>query len=529
MVSDNDVFDYIVVGAGAAGCVVASRLAENPEVRVLLLEEGPHDRSLFIRANGAYFRTHGTKRTFLFATEPEPAAGGRRFPLMQGRTLGGGTSVNSMCYVRGQAADYDEWSAMGCTGWSYEDVLPYFRKSESNSRLADRYHGVDGPMHVSDGAHRHILSDAFVRGAQEVSVLDRNETIAFNHDFNGEQQEGVGYYQIMSSRGVRSSTSSSFLATALRRGNIVVRADTQVKRVVFEGRRAVGVELAGSGENGRILKAGREVILSGGTFMTPKILMLSGVGPGSHLQEYGIPVVHNSPQVGLNYQDHFLVPVDVKLSSPIGLIGQDKGHRAVINGLQWLMFGTGPLASNVVEAGGFFDLDGDGRPDIQLNALAASSGTWGDRPPRDHRFSLAPLCLTCNSRGKVSLRSTDPSQTPRVQGNVLHDIEVENLTNGIFLSRLIISAPSLARFMAGEVFPGPDVGPSRDEVRKYVKEQTKTALHPTSTCAMGSHADSVVDLELRVRGVDGLRIVDGSVMPKVVRGNTTAAIIMIAE
>jgi len=527
--ADLEEFDYIVVGAGAAGCVVASRLGEDQGVTVLLLEEGPHDKSIFIRATGGFFKTHGTKRTFLFHTEPEPGARGNRFPLLQGRTLGGGTSVNAMCYVRGQARDYDDWAAAGCKGWSYEEVLPYFRKAENNAHLAGRYHGTDGPMRVSDGAHRHVLTEAFVRAAQEVELPGKNAPIAFNHDFNGEHQDGVGFYQVMSYRGERSSTSRSFLAPALKRGNVSVRTGSLVRRVLFDGRRAVGVAILRNDGSEQVFRARREIILSAGSFMTPKILMLSGVGPAATLRQHGIAVVHDAPAIGTNYQDHFLVPVDAALAAPIGLLGQDRGLKGALNGLQWALFRSGQLASNVVEAGGFFDLDGDGRPDIQLNAFAASSAAWGEVPPQEHRFSLAPLCLTCHSRGTVTLRSTDPADMPVVRGNFLHETDVENLVNGIVLSRRIIAAPSLARYMAGEVLPGPKIGASRAELTDYVLSAAKTALHPTSTCAMGPGPESAVDLSLKLRGVDGLRVVDGSVMPKVVRGNTTAPIVMIAE
>ncbi|MBT9384317.1 FAD-dependent oxidoreductase [Pseudooceanicola sp. CBS1P-1] len=520
-------YDYIVIGSGAAGSVVAARLAEDPGTRVLVLEEGPDDRSLFIKANGGFFRTHGTERTFLFHTEPEPGCHDRELVVMQGRTLGGGTSVNAMCYSRGQHADYDDWAAMGCTGWSYEEVLPYFRRSESNARLSGRYHGASGPMRVSDGVHRHVLTEAFVRAAQETTLPGRNQLIPFNHDFNGAIQEGAGYYQTMSYRGERSSTARSFLARGGE--NLVVRPSSRVNRILLEGRRAVGVALHRPDGSEEVVRAAREVILSAGTLMTPKLLMLSGIGPVDQLKRHGIEVRVASENVGRGYQDHSMVPYDMTLKQPVSLYGQDRGFNRIRNGLEWLLFRHGPLASNVVEAGGYFDFDGDGRPEIQLNALAVSSAGWGDPIPEDHRFSLAPLCLTCHSRGEITLRSADPADMPVVRTNFLHETDLTALVNGIELSRQICAAPSLQAYVDSESLPGPAVGADRAAIADYVLDHVKIGLHPTSSCAMGSGADTVVDPELRVRGTEGLRIVDGSVAPIIPRGNTTAPIIMIAE
>lgn len=529
MVTGPQEFDYIVVGAGAAGCVLAARLAEDPKVSVLLLEEGPADNTLFIKANGGFFKTHGTDRTFLFETEPEPKCGGRRIPLLQGRTLGGGTAVNAMCYIRGQAEDYDEWAADGLTGWSFADVLPYFRKAEDNERLSGTYHGTEGPLKVSDPVHRHELNSAFVRAAQETVQPGSNAAIAFNDDFNGAQQLGAGFYQQMSRNGERSSTARSFLAEARARGNnITVRPDSPVRRVLFEGKRAVGVEIGG--KSGRqSFNARREVALCAGAFMSPKILMLSGVGPADELGKHGIEVIHHSPKVGQNYQDHMLAPVDGYLKDPISFVGQDKGLNALRNGLQWLLFRTGPLASNVCEAGAFIDTDGDGRAEIQINAIPVGTSGWGEEATPEHCFALSPVALTCHSRGSVTLRSTDPADMPVVRGGYLHEKDVEILVRGVEVSRKIMSAPSLAKYMRGEALPGPSVGQSREELADYVINNTKTALHPTSTCAMGVAPDDVLDATLKVRGIAGLRVVDGSAMPRVIRGNTTAPIVMMAE
>lgn len=521
-------FDYIVVGGGAAGCVVAGRLAEGGARRILLLEAGPDARHPLIKMAGGFFKLHGSARTYMFKSEPTPAANGREMPLLQGRTLGGGTAINAMVYIRGQRDDFDGWAASGCTGWGYDDVLPYFKRSENNDRLAGSYHGTEGPIRVADGVHRHVLSSAFVVAAQQAGDYS-GSPVAFNHDFNGEQQSGVGFYQTMCYRGERSSTYSAFVANQPTASNLVVWTNANVEKVLIESGRAVGVRVNLAGETVDVTAA-KEVVLSAGAFMTPKVLMLSGIGPADHLKEHGIEVIKDLPGVGENYQDHLLVPVDADLKEPISLMGQDRGFKAVSNGLQWLLFRSGVLTSNIVECGGFYDLDGDGRPDTQLNALAASSCGWGDPIPQVHRFSLAPLCNTCHSRGTIRLRSSDPRDLPKVQGNYLsHDIELQNLIRGIRLARRIMASPALAKYIKEESLPGPLVGDSDKELEAYVRARVGTALHPVGTCAMGTGTQSVVDPSLQVRGIQGLRIADASIMPTITRGNTAAATIMIAE
>ncbi len=522
-------YDYIIVGGGSAGCVLTARLSEKPDTRVLLLEVGPDDNSLYVRIPAGLNHLIGSARTFVYRTEPEPAAHGRNLTVPQGRTLGGGSSVNGMVYIRGQREDYDDWRALGCAGWSFEDVLPWFRKAEGNARLADALHGTDGPLKVMDTPHHHPLSEAFIRAAQETGGV-RNRPILYTADFNGESQEGVGFYQVTMHNGERGSTARYYLREAERRPNVEVHTGTLVTRVLMEGRRAVGVAYRDASGGEIAVAARREVILTAGALATPRILMLSGIGPAAHLSEHAIPVVHDLPGVGGNFQDHLAVPVWATLKDPISILGQDRGLNALRHYLQWALFRTGLCTSNVVECGGFFDLDGDGRPDVQFHILPFLRAETGRTPPPGHGVTIQPNLLACYSRGEVRLRSPDPAAEPLFRGNYLsHPEDVATLVRGVRFARRILKSPSLARLIAREILPGEDAPDDDATLEAHVREYAKTVFHPVGTCRMGTNGDAVVDLKLRVRGIEGLRVADASVMPEIVRGNTNAPTIMIAE
>jgi len=515
-------FDYIVVGAGSAGCVLAQRLVQAGKT-VVLLEAGPKDDSLYIRMPATFVRVIGTERTWMYESEVQPAAAGRRMVVPQGRTLGGGSSVNAMVYIRGTARDYDEWAAQGCSGWGWSDVLPVFKRAERNERLSEPWHGTQGLLPVSDTRWRHPLTQAFVRAAQEVGL-------PYNHDFNGAEQRGVGFYQTTTVDGERASTAATYLKSVLGDTKLEVRTGAQALRVLVQDGQATGVVVRAAGGGEQVLHARAEVVLTAGGLATPKLLLLSGIGPGAALQGLGIPVVRDLPGVGENFQDHLEVPVYGRARAPISLLGNDRGLRALSHGAQWLAFRSGLLTSNVVECGGFADTDGSGRADVQFHVLPTLVGDVGRDPPPGHGLTINPCFLQPRSRGSVRLRSPDPAAPIVFDGAYLRaQADVDTLVRGVKLARRILRAPSLQALVSEEIAPAAAADAPDAVLEAHVRATAKTVYHPSCTCRMGSDDGAVVDPLLRVRGIGRLRVCDASVMPTIVRGNTNAPTIMIAE
>ena len=519
---DVETHDHIVVGAGSAGCVLAHRLVKAGQ-SVLLLEAGPTDAIRFVRMPAAFVRVIGTERSWVYETEPQPHANGRRMFVPQGRMTGGGSSLNAMVYIRGAAADYDDWERAGATGWGWNDVLPAFRRAESNVRFSAPLHGTEGPLRVSDTRHRHPLSLAFLKGAQEAGL-------PYNDDFNGAHQEGVGFYQTTTIDGARGSTAATYLAAVRHDPKLKLANGAHVLRVTFDGTRATGVEYRLP--NGQVLtaRARREVVLAAGALASPKLLEVSGIGDAERLRAIGVPVLQHAPEVGENYQDHLEIIVHGRCREPISLLGQDKGLAALKHGLQWELFRTGLLTSNVVECGGFVDTLGTGRPDLQFHVLPVVVGDV-DRPmPEVHGISIDPCFLRPKSRGRVHAKSADALQPATFDANYLAAQEdVDTLVRGLKLARRILRTPSMRKVVAEEMYPGPQDEIADAELEQFVRRYAKTVYHPVGTCRMGSDARAVVDPQLRVRGVQGLRVCDASVMPAIVSGNTNAPTIMIAE
>ena len=526
-----DTFDYIVVGAGSAGCVLANRLSASGKYSVLLLEAGPRDNYIWIHLPIGYAKTMFHKvYNWGFYTEPEPHMNNRRIYWPRGRGLGGSSSVNGLIYVRGQAEDYDRWAALGNTGWGWRDVLPYFIKSESNSRGTSDYHGCEGPLSCSDIGEPHPLMEAIIRGAGELGV-PRND------DFNGAIQEGVGYYQLFTRKGWRSSAAVGYLKPALKRTNLRVETDAQATSLIVErlnggnpAARATGVRYRQRGANLEA-RAAREVIVSAGALQSPQLLQLSGIGRASLLASKGVAVAHDLPGVGENLQDHLQARLMFKVKQPITTNDELKSvWRRIGMGWRWLAYRAGPIAIGINHGGLFTRVLPESRtPDIQFHFAALSADMAGGKthPWSGCTFSVCQLRPT--SRGTVTIKSKNPFEAPALQPNYLStEFDQRTAVEGVKFARRLARTRALADLIGEEYRPGGSAS-TDDELLDFVRNYGATIFHPVGTCRMGSDRDAVVDTRLRVRGVPGVRVVDASIMPTLVSGNTHAPVVMIAE
>jgi choline dehydrogenase len=515
------VYDYIIVGAGSAGCVLAARLSADPSISVLLLEAGPADDATEIHAPAALSRLFQGPYDWNYRTVPQHRAAGRSVYWPRGKVLGGSSSLNAMIYIRGSRHDFASWrDEHGCAGWGYEDLMPYFRRSEDNSRGASAYHGTGGPLSVTDPRYKSAACAAFVAAAQEQGAVA-------NDDFNGPRQDGVGWYQLTQRNGQRCSAATAYLHPAMSRPNLTVLTDALVTRVIVQGGQATGVTYLRHGETASE-QAGAEVILSGGAINSPQLLMLSGIGPADHLIEMGIDVLADSPGVGGNLSDHPVLPVIWSTPRLRGL-WEKTGNG---NALRWQLTHRGPLTSNVAESGGFAHSEpGLRAPDLQLHVLPAPYRDQGLADPTQRAMSVLVGLVDVASRGRIRLLSDDPRHRPAIDPGYLSDPrDARALTAGLKLAREFVTARSMAEICKSELSPGAHVR-SDEDLLQYVRTNVVTLYHPVGTCAMGGETrwNAVVDPELRVRGVAGLRVVDASVMPSLPRGNTNAPTIAIAE
>lgn len=526
MAADTDTYDFIVAGAGSAGCVVAARLSESGRHRVLLLEAGPEDKGFWLHVPMGYpMLFTDPKVNWVFETEPEPELNGRPMYQPRGKVLGGTSSINGMLYIRGNPLDYDGWRQKGCVGWSWDDVLPYFRKAENQTRGADEFHGVGGPLTVSDQP-RFELADAIIEAAVQ-SGLPRNP------DFNGAGQDGAGYFQTTTRKKRRASTSQAYLRPARGRANLHVVTGAHATRVIVEDRRAVGIEYR-SREGLRQARARGEVIVAGGSFGSPQLLLLSGIGPAEHLREHGIPVVHDLPGVGANLRDHFYTSLMFRCTRPITMNEvANSWMRQLLAGMQYVLLKRGPLSNNGIFAGVFArsrpSLD---RPDIQINTniwTVASRTKAGMKAHGFPGFTMSPVHLDPSASGTVRLKSPDPFAPPEIRMNFFKNrSDIDAMIAGVRLVRRIASQPALRAYVEEEIAPGPD---ARDDaaIEAYLRRAGIANLHPVGSCRMGGDDGAPLDPRLRVRGVQGLRVVDASVMPGLPAGNTNAPAIMIGE
>ncbi len=517
-------FDYIVVGAGSAGCVLANRLTASGQHRVLLIEAGGEDRNLWIHVPIGYAKLFTDARhNWLYNSEPEPELGGRQIIQPRGKVMGGSSSINGLLYIRGQAEDFDHWRQLGNAGWSFADVLPYFKRAEDQERGADDLHGVGGPLSVNDVSEPHPLCEAFIDACEQAGLPRTN-------DFNGPSQEGAGYFQLTTRKGRRWSTARGYLAAARKRGNLAVVSNALTTRILFEGRRAVGVEYRKDGAT-HTARANGEVILASGAFNSPQLLQLSGVGSGDLLREHGIDVVADMKGVGADLQDHYQARFNYRCSERITINDMmNSPFGRVAAGLRYAMFRKGFLTVGAGYAGGFFKTDPKMEtPDVQFHFILFSADAVGQKLHPWPGF-LASVCqLRPESRGFVRIKSNDPAQAPAIQPRYLTAQADRDVTvAGMKLLRRVMQQQALARYIVEEIAPGAKVQ-SDEQLLDFARAKGTTVFHPTSTCRMGSDVTAVVDERLRVHGFQGLRVADASIMPTVVSGNTNAACVMIGE
>jgi len=512
-------WDYVIIGGGSAGSVLAARLTQDPGTRVLLLEAGPRDWHPFYAIPAGFAKMTKGIGSWGWSTVPQQHMNNMKIRFTQAKVLGGGSTINAQIYTRGHPLDYDEWRQSGCVGWGYEDVLPYFRKAEDNDSFNNRWHGQGGPLGVSRPAAPLPICEAYFDAAKAIGI-PRNE------DLTSETPEGVGYYQLTQRNVMRSSTSKAYLGPARNRQNLTVRTGAQVLRIVIENGCAAGVEIAGEG----VLFAEREVILCAGAIGSPRLLQLSGIGPADHLRQLGIPVVLDQPGVGSNFHDHLDLFVIAECTGPHTYDRFAKPHLSALAGLQYLLTRSGPVASSLFETGGFWWADREARsPDIQFHLGLGSGIEAGVAAMRQGGVTLNSAYLRPRSRGTVRLASADPLAAPLIDPNYWADpYDREMSIRGLKLAREIMAQAPLRPYVLAERLPGPDVRTEEDYFN-YACAHAKTDHHPAGTCRMGSDPAAVVDPSLRFNGIEALRVVDASVMPQVVSSNTNAATIMIAE
>ncbi|MBY5785445.1 alanine-phosphoribitol ligase [Rhizobium leguminosarum] len=516
-------FDYIITGAGPAGCVLANRLSEDPDVSVLLLEAGGGDwNPLFHMPAGFAKMTKGVA-SWGWETVPQKHMKGRVLRYTQAKVIGGGSSINAQLYTRGNAADYDLWAREdGCDGWDYRSILPYFKRAEDNQRFADDYHSYGGPLGVSMPAAPLPICDAYIRAGQELGI-------PYNHDFNGRQQAGVGFYQLTQRNRRRSSASLAYLSPIKDRKNLTVRTGARVARIIVEGARATGVEIVTS-HGQEIVRADREVLVSSGAIGSPKLLLQSGIGPADHLRSVGVKVLHDLPGVGGNLQDHLDLFVIAECTGDHTYDGVAKFHRTLWAGIQYVLFRTGPVASSLFETGGFWYADPEARsPDIQFHLGLGSGIEAGVERLKNAGVTLNSAYLHPRSRGTVRLSSSDPAAAPLIDPNYWSDPHDRTMSlEGLKLAREIMQQAALKPYVTAERLPGPKVM-TDEQLFDYGCANAKTDHHPVGTCKMGRGPDAVVGLDLKVHGLEGLRVCDSSVMPRVPSCNTNAPTIMVGE